>query len=79
MTERDPDAHAQDSVLTATVARIDERTMHLAADFIELKKVIESSYVSHAEFRPVRSIVYGLVGTIMLSVIGTILSVALRR
>lgn len=50
--------------------RIDERTQAMASD---LKGVKESS-VSRAEFNPVKSIAYGLVGLVLTAVIIAIVS-----
>ena len=40
---------------------------------------IRSNYVSKDEFYPIRAVVYGLVGCMLLAVMGLILSVALRH
>lgn len=39
---------------------------------------LDTHYVTMAEFRPVRLIVFGLVGTILLSVFGAILGLVLK-
>lgn len=52
--------------LSTCVARVDERTKHMDEDFRELKDSLSKEYVTRAEFRPVRLLVYGFVG-IMLS------------
>ena len=38
---------------------------------------IKSQYVSHAEHEPVRKVVYGLVGLVMVSVVGAVLALVI--
>lgn len=44
----------------------------------ELEGKIDKTYVKLVEFEPVRKIVYGLVGAVLLAFISTILTIALR-
>jgi len=47
----------------------------------EIRKEIQSlknSYVTKAEFQPVKNIAYGLVGTILLSVAGALLALVFK-
>lgn len=48
-------------------------------DVREIKEVLRGSYVTQDQFGPVRTIVYGLVGIIMLSVVGAMLTLVLRQ
>lgn len=54
--------HQTDSEL---LARIDERTLRLIESFEQMKK----DYVKQDEFFPIKSIVYGMVSVILLSVV----------
>lgn len=47
-------------------------------DVREIKEVLRGSYVTQDQFGPVRTIVYGLVGLILLSVVGALLTLVLR-
>ena len=50
---------------------------YIREDLAEIKKRLESQYVTKDEFTPVRNIVYGLVGILGLSVVGAILKLVL--
>lgn len=64
--------------IDAKIARIDERTANLVTDVSEIKHKIESHYVTQEEFKPVKSIVYGLVGLILTTVIMALLYLIIR-
>lgn len=61
--------------------RIDERTLlmsevvaGLKQEFHEMREQIQNRYVSRDEFQPVKNIVYGMVGVIMVAVCGAVLA-----
>lgn len=60
------------------LARIDERTRLLQAEFEEIKTALNSKYVTHAEFRPVKMLVYGFVGIILAGVAGAIVTLVVK-
>ncbi|MCY3783939.1 MAG: hypothetical protein OXG79_09155 [Chloroflexi bacterium] len=67
------------------LARIDERTLqllreiaHLRADLAAHEAHVHEAYVTRTEFRPVRAVVYGLVGLTLTSVGGGVLALVLR-
>jgi len=45
--------------------------------FAELREEIASGYVKKAEFEPVKSLVYGLVGLVLITVFGAVLKVVI--
>lgn len=47
-------------------------------DVTEIKNVLKGSYVTQDQFVPVRTVVYGLVGIILLGVVGALLALVLR-
>lgn len=55
-----------------TLTRIDERTQQLAADVNEIKGKLDTKYVTQDEFRPVRLVVYGMVGIAMSGVLAAL-------
>jgi hypothetical protein len=57
------------------LARVDERTKSIAEDIAEMKAA-SAGYVTHAEFAPVRALVFGAVGVILLTFMGALLYVA---
>lgn len=63
---------AEDKVL---LARIDERTTFIVNQVSELKK----SYVTKEEFKPVRMIVYGLAGAVLLTFLYAIVNLVVTN
>lgn len=63
------------------LARIDERTRAIQRDVNALRLDLDGlkqEFVTEKEFWPVRAIAYGLVGLILVSVIGAIVTMVLR-
>ena len=67
------------------LARIDERTASILREVSQLRSDLaahkadaRATYVTRAEFRPVRSVIYGLVGLTLTSVGGGVLALVLR-
>ena len=56
------------------LARIDERTSQLIKDMQEIK----ATHVTKSEFLPIKNIVNGLVGAILLSVLSAIIALIIR-
>ena len=55
---------------------------HIKSELGEIKdtlKNLSSNYVTKAEFEPVRKLVYGVVGLILVAVVGTVLAIALTQ
>ena len=44
----------------------------------EIKAQLEKKYVSQEEFKPVKSLVYGMVGLILTAVVGALLTLILK-
>jgi hypothetical protein len=45
----------------------------------EVKKNTEANFVMKAEFTPVRQIVYGMVGLVMMAVVGALISLVVSK
>lgn len=45
----------------------------------DLNEKVDHNYVTKEEFRPVKQLVYGLVGLILMGVVGAILSLVVRK
>lgn len=67
--------------INASLARIDERTKStdekVDAFAAELKSIAEH-YVTQDEFRPIKTIVYGMVGVALLSVATALVALVIR-
>lgn len=61
------------------LARIDERTRTMSDKIEHLEKVLEEQYVTQKEFAPVRSVVFGMIGVMLLSVLGGIITLVIRK
>ena len=56
--------------IAATLARIDERLKNIDG--------VVAQMVTQAEFKPVKSIVYGLVGSSLLALLGAVIALVLK-
>ena len=55
------------------LSRVDERIITLVNTVSDLKKTVKNAYVSQHEFKPIKAIVYGMVGIILVGVLGALL------
>lgn len=69
----------QVAVIAAAVQRIAEDIRRMDTKLDKLDEEHRSEFVSRAEFLPVQKLVYGLVATVMLSVVGAVLGLVLVR
>lgn len=51
---------------------------YVKRDIAEIKATVTTHYVSKEEFEPIKKLVYGLVGLILVSVGGAIVSLVIR-
>ncbi len=65
--------------LSVAVAKIDERTKILVTSVDKIEDTLSKSYVTQDEFKPVKALMYGLVGVILTSVIGSILLLVVKQ
>jgi hypothetical protein len=52
---------------------------YIQRDIVEIKQKLESEYVTQDEFEPVKKIVFGIVGVVLLAVIGALVALVLRQ
>ena len=52
---------------------------YIARDVADIKETLESGYVTKGEFEPIKKVVYGMVTTILVGVLGSILALILRQ
>jgi tetrahydromethanopterin S-methyltransferase subunit B len=62
----------------ALLARLDERTASLVTAVNDIKEKMEKHYVSVNEFTPVKNLVYGMVGIILMAFVGAIITLVIR-
>lgn len=65
--------------IEVTVARIDQRTLGIEQSLRDLRDDLEDNYVTQQEFGPIRSVVYGMVGLMLTTILVVILAVALKK
>lgn len=65
--------------LEVLVARLDERLEAFCDRLSSIEKVIEERIVTKAEFGPVKSIAYGLVSAVLLSVLGALVALVINK
>lgn len=58
----------------SSLGRLEERQANTQRELHEVRQVM----VTKAEFAPVRAVIYGMVGTILVAVIGALLAIVVR-
>ena len=66
-------------VLNTNVQILASNIDSIKEDIKDIKAVLRGSYVTQDQFGPVKLIVYGLVTLVLLSVIGTLLTIVLKQ
>lgn len=51
---------------------------YIQKDILEIKGKLDKDFVSQDQFQPVRNLVYGLVGLIMVAVIGALMALVIK-
>jgi hypothetical protein len=62
-----------------TIAGLTKDISYIKDEITEIKVKLESKYVTQTEFEPVKRIVYGLVGLILVAVVGSLLGLILLK
>ena len=73
MTDRSGQDNAQ------LLARLDERTRAIQETVAGIERKLNSDYVSRQEFEPIKKIVYGTVGLILVAVVGALVALVVNR
>ena len=60
------------------LAVLDERTKAIQQSVKDIQAQLANSYVTRQEFEPVKRIVYGMVGVILVTVVGALLVLVLK-
>jgi len=68
--------NSQDEI---NIAVINNKLDNLVNSVNDIKKKLESDYVTRAEFTPVQRVVYGLVALLLTGVGGALLALVLRK
>ena len=67
-----------DKITTKEVYRLVEDTRkELKNDISNLNDKVDSRFVTHDEFEPIKKVVYGLVGLILVSVVGALVALVI--
>ena len=82
-TEKKDDLFVDQTLAIQNIANRVEtiETIHIPAIKESLRKIeeqLERDFVTRAEFNPVRTIVYGMVGIILVAVIGALIALVLK-
>ena len=64
--------------MSERLARIDERTLLLLNKIEKVENTLQTYYVTQQEFAPIKSIVYGMVGVILLAVVGGLVALLIK-
>lgn len=52
---------------------------YIKKEISEIKALVENKYVTMAEFQPIKNIVFGMVGLVLVSVVGGLLAIVLKK
>ena len=61
------------------IAVIANDIANMKGDIAEIKEMLKCTYVTLTEFKPVRAIAYGMVGTICLAVLGALVALVMLK
>lgn len=67
------------ALIANNVARVQSDIGEMKLDIKQIILEVQSQYVSKDEFEPVKRLVYGLVGLILVAVVGAILALVIVR
>ena len=71
-------AKKEDQSVSKILSRVETEIEYLKTGQEEIKQMLANTYVTHDEFSPIKLIVYGMVGTILLSVLGAIIALIIK-
>ncbi len=63
----------------AMVAVIANDISYIKSDIGEIKSRLDHNYISREEFDPIKRLVYGLVALILVAVVGSLMTLVVRR
>lgn len=72
------DQKQQNSIET-TVAVILTKVNYIEVEVKDIRAKLEKEYVTQDQFEPIRKVVYGLVSITLLSVVGAVIALVLRK
>jgi len=58
---------------------LNERIRNIQLDVKEIKEILKTDYVTKDEYDPIKKLVYGLVGLILIGVVGALLSLVILQ
>ncbi len=65
--------------ITVDVAVILNKVGYIEKEVIDMRTKLDKEYVTQDQFEPIKNIVYGMVGTIRLAVVGAIMALVIRK
>lgn len=72
------DARGNPPSFATVVALLGSDISYIKRDVKDIKEKLSKDYITREEFEPVKRLVYGLVGTILLSTLGAILALVYK-
>ena len=58
---------------------VDKKYGELNASLKSLETKVDSHFVTHAEFEPIKKLVYGMVGLILIAVMGALVALVVKQ
>jgi hypothetical protein len=72
-----PDLESRNS--TVQLALLQQQVATIACDILEVKTKLDRTFVTRAEFEPIRNLVYGAVGLILAAVLTALIALVVTR
>ncbi len=78
MSERPerPDRRIDDAVQLAVLV---EQNKNIIQDLSEVKELIQTKYVTREEFKPVKQIVFGMIGVILTAILVSLIAMVVQK
>lgn len=61
------------------LAILDAKLSHVQQDVIEMKSIMRGDYIRRDEFDPVKQVVFGMVSIVLLTVVGALVTLVVRK
>lgn len=75
-THNEPSELLREMKTNVTIMKSD--VGYIQKDVLQIKKELGNKYVTHTEMKPIKDIVYGMIGLILVAVVGAVMTIILK-
>lgn len=69
---------SQSDTIETKLAVMANNIEYIKTDIVEIKNQLKAEYVTREEYAPVKKLVYGMVGVILVAVVGALLALIIK-